>query len=231
MSLTVSRNQLYSARQTQSEINKLSNAELAKLARKDESARNLLVIKNKDVIEQAAKYVVIERNLNEHPEEFESIAVIKLLRPDTWEANISDVRNYIFRVSKNAIIDELRKEFRQGRFLSQFNETSSLNKAKTLEEYVTDPMANDLNRNSGMLELEEELLRSIPLVYKTGENPDLVQQIIELSLGIDLGTNPSHNQLKGKEIADNLNIPLTTLKNIKFRFNQEVRNRLVSQAA
>ncbi len=210
---------------------KSSDTELARLATESEEARNLLILRNLHVIKQAAIYVVIERELKELPEEFESIAVIKLLASEIWEKEILNIQNYIFRISKNAIIDEVRKETNQRRFVKQYDETSSLDKPKTLEEYVTDSPANDVNRNNSMLELEEELRRSIPLTYKKGDNESLVQQIVELSYGIDLGTNPSYEKLKGQEIANRFGINLGTMKTIKFMFNQVIRERFLEKAA
>lgn len=225
MSFAISRSNFHSASQTHKEP---SDAELAKLSQDNEEARNLLVLKNMDMVKQAAKYVVIEYGLNEHPEEFESIAIIKLLTPEIWKNKLSNIRGYIFRVAKNAIIDELRKDVRQKRFINQFDETSVMNKAKSLEEYLTDPLSS---KTGEMIELEEEILRSIPLVYQSGGNQDLIKQIVELSYGIDLGTNPNCEQLKGEEIASRLNLNLGTMKTIKFMFNNVIRNRLRNSAA
>lgn len=225
MNITPSRNKFHSASQTHKEP---SDAELAKLSQNSEEARNLLVLKNMDMVKQATRYVVIEYGLNEQPEEFESIAIIKLLTPEIWKSKLSNIRGYIFRVSKNAIIDELRKDVRQRRFVNQFDETSAMHKTKSLEEYLIDPCSD---RTGEMIELEEELLRSIPLVYQSGENQDLIKQIVELSYGIDLGTNPNYENLKGEEIASRLNLNLGTMKTIKFMFNNVVRNRLRNNAA
>lgn len=225
MNITPSRNKFHSASQTHKEP---SDAELAKLSQNNEEARNLLVLKNMDMVKQAASYVVIEYGLNEQPEEFESIAIIKLLTPEIWKNKLSNVRGYIFRVAKNAIIDELRKDVRQKRFINQFDETSSTNKAKSLEEYLTDPHPD---KTCEMIELEEEILKSIPLVYQSGGNQALIKQIVELSYGIDLGTNPDCEQLKGEEIAKRLDLNLGTMKTIKFMFNNVVRNRLRNNAA
>ena len=230
MSFTIDRSNFSSAIQTHP-LKQFSDAKLAKLASNNEEAKNLLILRNMNAVEQAAIYVVIKYGLKEPTEEFESIAVTKLLAPEIWKEEISNVPGYIFRVSKNAIIDELRKDIRQRKFINQFNETSSMDKSKTLEEYLLDPLANDLNRNIRMFELEEELIKSIPLVYKTGGNQNLVQQIVELSYGINLGTNPSCKKLKGQEIADKLGINFGTMKTIKFMFNKVVRKRLLEKAA
>ncbi|OGI13181.1 MAG: hypothetical protein A3I68_04745 [Candidatus Melainabacteria bacterium RIFCSPLOWO2_02_FULL_35_15] len=222
-----------------SRIGRLTDVELARLAKDNLNARVHLVTKNLETVKQAARYITFTYHLKEASEEFESVAFIKILTPETWEKynGKSNPKNFISIVSMNAIRDALTKENRQRRFINQFNEGSKPDQSMSLEEYLVDPLTENPNKRNGLPELEEtnyEILKIIPSVYKeqgSRNNLDLIQKTLELSFGIDLGTNPKRTQLKQQEIAKELEIRLSQVKNIKHRFYLLARERLLDKVA
>lgn len=222
-----------------SELEQLTDVELARRAKDEPDVRNCLVTRHLETVRQAARYVNFAHYLKDPPEDFVNIAFIKILTPKTWEKydGKSDPKHFISIVSMNAIRDALRVENRQRRFINQFNEKSELDQLLSLEKYLIDPYAKDLNQRNSLPELEEishEILKIIPSVYKeqgSRNNLDLIQKTLELSFGIDLGTNPKRIQLKQQEIAKELGIRLPQVKNIKHRFYLLARERLLDKVA
>lgn len=222
-----------------SRVERLTDIELARLAKDNLDARTHLITKNLETVKQAARYITLTHHLKESSEEFESVAFIKVLTPETWKKydGKSNPKHFISIVSMNAIRDALRVENRQRRFINQFNEKSELDQLLSLEKYLIDPYAKDLNQRNSLPELEEishEILKIIPSVYKeqgSRNNLDLIQKTLELSFGIDLGTNPKRIQLKQQEIAKELGIRLPQVKNIKHRFYLLARERLLDKVA
>lgn len=237
MNLPIGRNIIIFAPQQKvlpPKVDELGDIELARLAKSNKEARDYLVLKNLDTVKQAAKYISYSHDLRGNPEELESDALIKLLAPETWEKydlkRRAEPKHFISIVSMNAIRDELRKDGRQRRFLGHINE-QNLNSD---QPYLIDPMSENLNKKNDLPELEEmkgEFLRSLHFIYTRGINTGTVQKIIELSYGIDLGTNREREQLKAKEITNLTGVGIARLKSLKFRFNQILKRRLIDSAA
>ena len=91
-------------------------------------------------------------------------------------------------------------------------------------QMIADPYAEDVNKFTPSPELEdlEELLNSPEAKSILREN-DAGRRIVELNLGIDLGSNPNRAQKSFEEIAESLGINVAAAHMRKSRFIQKLR--------